>query len=173
MNRFMINFSDWSQHGRINCQRDFHACSYKTLNKTVSLILMWVQSSITITCISLNYAKTYFFLKLVHICCATAFLTDCSRLDSLDWSTGRSAYGQLPTSPYSIGVLQLVATSKIEDNVSDRKHAFRKRYTRPQCPIVTKDVSYMKHIYLNCPTWLTAMQRRSRLTPIFSVRCTC
>ena len=104
----------------------------------------------------------------MHICYAIAFLTNCSRLDSLDWSTGRSAYGQLPTSPYSIDALQLVATSKIEDNVSDRKHAFRKRYTRPRCPIVTRDISHMKHIYLNCPTWLTAMQWQSRLTHQFS-----
>lgn len=81
----------------MNCQRDF----YKALNRTVSLI------SITITCISLNYACHEYRIhqdlllssSKLCICCVTV-LPRFAVARSIDQQDG-VPYGRLPTSPYS------------------------------------------------------------------------
>lgn len=128
---------------------------------------MWAQSSIT--CISLDYAchedlvrmswKIFsFLLKIVHLL-RYNFSTVRSS-DSLNWSTGRSAYGRPPTSPYSTcySWLSLVESRTMSLTINTLIQ-FREGI-RPRGPINTRNISHIKHIYPNCPTWFTAAQRR-------------
>lgn len=106
------------------------------------------------------YAKIFpFLLKIVHLL-HCSFSTVRSRSDSLYWSTGRSIYGRLPTSPYSTcySWLSLVVSRTMFPTINTLIQ-FREGI-RPRGPINTRNISHIKHIYPNCPTWLTAAQRR-------------